>query len=74
MEITLNPSLPSKQREGMEKLFDLMLTLMMCAEVVDASVRFNVSRTPVIRMAMEEHRCKLQDEGTIEYFRKLDHL
>jgi len=72
MEITLDPLLPPKSRECLEKLFDLMLTPILCAEVANTSVRYGVSNNAVIRMAMEEYRCKLLDEDIIDYFRRLE--
>ena len=70
MEVPFDPSLPPKHREYLEKHYQHLLTPMLCAEVANTSVRFGVSNNAIIRMAMEEYRCKLQDEGMIDYFRQ----
>ena len=59
MDITLDPSLPPKSRECLEKHFHTMITSIMCNEVANTSVRFGISNNAVIRVAMEEYRCKL---------------
>jgi hypothetical protein len=72
MDIIFDPSLTPKSSECLEKLFDLIVTLMMCSEAVNSSVSFDVSDNAVIRVAMQKYRCKLQDDDIIDYFRKLE--
>ena len=72
MTMTLEVSQPIKSHESLEKVFNFLMTPTMHNEIERLSAHFRISKGSLIRLALEDYFCKLEQEDTVDYFRKMD--
>jgi predicted DNA-binding protein len=72
MTTTLEAPNALKSPEHLERLFHVLMTPSMYAEIETLSENLNISKASVIRTAIEEYFCKLQDDDRMDYCRKME--
>jgi hypothetical protein len=72
MTTTLEAPNALKSPEHLKRLFHVLMTPTMYTEIETLSVNLNISKASVIRIAIEEYFCKLQEEDRLDYARKMD--
>lgn len=72
MTIGLEVPQSMNSREPLETVLHFAATQTMCAAIEDLAIHLNITNAAVIRLALEDYLCKLEEENTVDYFRRRD--
>lgn len=61
-----------KSREPLEKVFNVLFTTTMYAEIEHHSAHLSISKGALIRMALEDYLRKKEEEDALDYLRRMD--
>ena len=67
MTTTLETTSPKKTLEPLDRLFNILLTDTMYAELHGFALRFGVSKGHMVRIALEEHFRSIDTKNTLEH-------
>jgi len=67
MTTTLETPYALKSPEHLDKLFHVLMTPTMYAEIETLSENLNISKASVIRTAIKEYFCKVHDQNSCEH-------